>query len=145
MMNDITPVPQFCRECRDELPYGSKLPEADFILWGKYFPPEAFGPKCYFHASQWIKIELVDQYAVYDLRPANKLISQLEDTSHTIKFEEGGRFTIQHPLKERLDGSLMECEVHEYAETHWWPGRPGTYQFDRDPADGSPVLTQVEE
>ena len=65
---------EYCRECREELPYGSKLPRADFILWGKFFPSEAFGPKCYAHASGWFEIALVDQYAVYDLRPIHLLM-----------------------------------------------------------------------
>lgn len=58
-----------CRECRDELPHGSTLPEARFILWGKLFPPDAFGPKCYGHASKWFNTARADQYAVYDLQP----------------------------------------------------------------------------
>lgn len=76
------PEPTFvehCRECRDTLPYGSKLPAADFILWGKFFPALAFGPKCYFHASKWFDISRLDQYAVYDLRPAHALVNSRAD------------------------------------------------------------------
>lgn len=69
--NNKTPL-ETCRDCRDALPYGSKVPAASFILWGKFFPLEAFGPKCVDHAAKWFDISRVDQYAVFDLRPFNK-------------------------------------------------------------------------
>lgn len=69
---------EYCRECRDELPYGSKLPVAEFILWGKLFPREAFGPKCYDHAVKYFPVERIDQWAVYDLRPINSLLDTLD-------------------------------------------------------------------
>ncbi len=69
---------EHCRDCRDTLPYGSPIPEADFILWGKFFPQEAFGPKCMAHASRWFPVNQVDQYAVYDLREVRKLREQAE-------------------------------------------------------------------
>ena len=71
----ITTV-EYCRQCRDSLPYGSNIPRADFILWGMFFPSEAFGPKCYTHASEWFNTSRVDQYAVYDLRPIHALIPE---------------------------------------------------------------------
>lgn len=49
-----------CRECRDNLPCGSALPETDFLLWGKLFPREAFGPKCALHATKWFDLSRVD-------------------------------------------------------------------------------------
>lgn len=33
------------------------------------------------------------------------------DGEHTVLFEET-RFTVEHPLEERLEGSLMDCELH---------------------------------
>ena len=69
---------QYCRECQDELPYGSKLPRADFILWGKFFDPEAFGPKCYGHASKWFDVSRADQYAVYDLRAVHSFADAIQ-------------------------------------------------------------------
>jgi hypothetical protein len=79
-MNEI--VRQTCRECRDELPIFSKnVPQADFILWGKLFPPEAMGPKCYDHAEKHIGyrgMSQIDQWAVYDLRPVHDLLSKQE-------------------------------------------------------------------
>lgn len=63
---------EYCRECRDlEPPVHTR---AEFILWGKLFPAEAFGPKCYDHAAKhlgWQAMSRIDQYAVYDLRPIN--------------------------------------------------------------------------
>lgn len=64
---------EHCRECRDELPYGTPNVPADFILWGKFFEPEAFGPKCYDHAQKHLghaAMSRIDQYAVFDLRAA---------------------------------------------------------------------------
>lgn len=72
-------VQEHCRQCRDELPYGSKLPAADFILWGKFFPREAFGPKCTKHARKWFDISQVDQYAVFDLRPLRQPAPKTQD------------------------------------------------------------------
>lgn len=60
-----------CRECRDESAWLASVPLADFILWGKLLPPEAFGPRCTDHAVKWIPhlLEHADQHAVFDLRP----------------------------------------------------------------------------
>lgn len=65
---------QFCRHCRSELEYGSILPQADFIIWGKLFPTEALGPVCSEHASNWFPIHQASMYAVYDLRQAHEAI-----------------------------------------------------------------------
>jgi hypothetical protein len=35
---------EFCRRCRDE---GRGSVAAQFIVWGKLFPREALGPRCY--------------------------------------------------------------------------------------------------
>lgn len=64
---------EFCRECRDEFHAGerSRVEAADFILWGKLFPQEALGPRCYDHAERHIGgagMSRLDQYAVFDLR-----------------------------------------------------------------------------
>jgi hypothetical protein len=67
-------VLEWCRQCRDELPHGSTLPPADFILWGKYFPEDAFGPKCYTCAMKWFDVLRVEQYAVFDLRPLRRRV-----------------------------------------------------------------------
>ena len=69
-----------CRECRDEGEWLAPVPLADFILWGKLLPPEAFGPRCTDHAVKWIPhlLEHADQHAVFDLRPF-RLADQPED------------------------------------------------------------------
>ena len=64
---------EFCRECRDELYAGTRdrIKAADFILWGKLFPADALGPRCYDHAERHIGgagMSRLDQYAVFDLR-----------------------------------------------------------------------------
>lgn len=62
---------QYCRECRDEREWLAPGVPAAFILWGKLFPQEALGPRCYDHAARWLGrgIDQVDQHAVFDLRP----------------------------------------------------------------------------
>jgi hypothetical protein len=63
---------EFCRECRDEREWLAPPVPADFILWGKLLPPEAFGPKCYDHAAKHLgrwEMMNIDQCAVFDLRP----------------------------------------------------------------------------
>jgi hypothetical protein len=69
---------EYCRDCRDELPYGAEIPVASFIIWGKLFPPEALGPKCYEHTLRWVEVGQLDQiyqHAVYDLRPVYEMLS----------------------------------------------------------------------
>lgn len=63
--------PEYCRECRDENWSNNAVP-AVFILWGKLFPPEALGPRCYAHAAKHVgerNMSQIDQWAVFDLRP----------------------------------------------------------------------------
>ncbi len=67
-----------CREWRDKAPvFAKSVTPADFILWGKLFPPEALGPKCYEHAAKHIGysgMSQIDQYAVVDLRPIREAL-----------------------------------------------------------------------
>lgn len=66
---------EHCRECRDEFPYDNTPTRADFILWGKFFPSEALGPKCYDHAYEHLghsAMGQIEMYAVLDLRPFEK-------------------------------------------------------------------------
>jgi hypothetical protein len=60
-----------CREWVEKKANRCNAP-SDFILWGKLFPPEALGPRCYDHAYIHIGyggISQIDQWAVFDLRP----------------------------------------------------------------------------
>ncbi len=77
-----SPAYEHCRECRDEFPYGFQE-RADFILWGKFFPPEALGPRCYEHTTKYMGAGMsqIDQYAVFDLRPIRALLEAKEDAS----------------------------------------------------------------
>lgn len=53
--------------------------QADFILWGKLFDPNALGPRCYKHTEQWIGVPgmyRIDQYAVYDLRRVRAAVNK---------------------------------------------------------------------
>lgn len=57
--------------CREEVDHERCGLSADFILWGKLLPTEAFGPRCYDHAVKHLGHNMpsrADQYAVYDLR-----------------------------------------------------------------------------
>lgn len=67
--------PEYCRECRDEREWLAPGVPADFILWGKLLPSEAFGPRCTDHAVTWLPhlLEQPDQYAVFDLRPYRQM------------------------------------------------------------------------
>lgn len=54
---------------------------AEFILWGKFFPPEALGPRCHDHALPYSRLDThtVEQSAIYDLRPTNRAYEQMGD------------------------------------------------------------------
>lgn len=74
---------EFCRECRDELHAGKRdrVRAAEFILWGKLFPAEALGPRCYDHAARHIGgagMAMLDQYAVFDLRKVVRKAAERE-------------------------------------------------------------------
>lgn len=63
--------------CREDLPSGERCHKpAEFILWGKLFPPEGLGPRCYDHAAKHaghraLSPGTVEQYAIYVLpRPS---------------------------------------------------------------------------
>lgn len=50
------------------------------------------------------------------------------DTQHIVKFEEH-TFSVQHPLSERIDGSLFSCPVHKNILTlDESPVIPGIYR-----------------
>jgi len=50
------------------------------------------------------------------------------ETLHVVVFDEEG-FSIQHPLKERLEGELFDCGLHAYLRGLGGPpARPGRYR-----------------
>lgn len=68
-----TDVQEFCREWVDEK--GNYCYEdAEVILWGKLFPPEALGPRCWTHGNDHVDLvgglneAIRQQWAIFDLR-----------------------------------------------------------------------------
>lgn len=50
------------------------------------------------------------------------------ETEHTVMFSRTA-FTVRHPLRERLDDQLMECQLHEHiAALDGPPVEPGRYR-----------------
>ena len=51
---------------------------AEFVLWGKLFPPEALGPRCYDHAAAHAGHRALGDpsYAIIDLRPALRVLDK---------------------------------------------------------------------
>lgn len=47
-----------------------------------------------------------------DPNAVTKLLSQPESHLDIVTFEDGG-FTVLHPLRERIGGSLFDCPVHK--------------------------------
>ena len=51
-----------------------------------------------------------------------------QETEHIVVFEVA-RFTVRHPLRERLDDALMTCQLHEQLSMLGGPPvRPGRYR-----------------
>lgn len=54
------------------------------------------------------------------------------ESEHVVTFEAEG-FTVRHPLRERLDGGLMHCLLHEFLAGLPRPPRPdGRYRMVLD-------------
>src|SRR5690606_12081447 len=53
------------------------------------------------------------------------------ETRHVVTFTDDG-FSIRHPLIERADGTLDDCELHAYClALDGPPVKPGTYRAER--------------
>lgn len=103
-MAEWSVLDEVCRECRDLLPYGDKIPQAEFVLWGKFFPQEALGPRCSGHADKYFPIHLADQYAVIDLRRARQEREDLRnDLQHVADQMAEGMQTLDF-VADRMDG-----------------------------------------
>ena len=61
---------EWCRECREE--------PAEFILWGKLFPPEALGPRCYTCARKHVPAQGLGDpsWAIANLGPVQRLLAR---------------------------------------------------------------------
>lgn len=71
-----------------------------------------------------------------DPRAAEKLL-RTEETEHVVDLS-ATSFHIQHPLRERLDGSLFDCDLHKHI-TEYGTGAsdPGRYRVSPVPGDGT--------
>jgi hypothetical protein len=55
-----------------------------------------------------------------------------KETEHVVQFG-ADTFTVRHPLRERLDDALMDCELHDdLAAMAGPPVRPGKYRAVRE-------------
>jgi hypothetical protein len=66
-------VPEVREHCREDLGPPSYVrcnEQAEFLLWGKLFPPEALGPRCYEHAAKHAGHRALGDpaWAIFDLR-----------------------------------------------------------------------------
>jgi hypothetical protein len=70
------------------------------------------------------------QQIVAAVRPiiAAEVLGLKAETEHIVEFEED-TFSVQHPLSERLDGSLFDCQFHaELSALGGPPVAPGRYR-----------------
>jgi hypothetical protein len=65
------------------------------------------------------------------------------ESGHVVTFTAEG-FTIRHPLRERLDDALMDCEVHVKCARYGDEVSPGTYRAARN-ARGAWELTPLDD
>lgn len=74
------------------------------------FPSLSVGAMKRFHRAH--KAELRGETApTIPAELVTRILELLGQTEHRIKFTNGG-WTIEHPLRERIDGSLFACEMH---------------------------------
>lgn len=64
-----------------------------------------------------------------DPQATHRILSD-SSTDHLVTFT-GSGFTIRHPLRERIDDALMDCELHLHLMSMPGPpeGRPGVFQI----------------
>lgn len=66
---------------------------------------------------------------------AVRMLLQNPETEHVVTIREGG-FTVEHPLRERLDGALHQCELHQDLQAaDGPPEKPGRYRVTRHEPD----------
>lgn len=60
----------------------------------------------------------------------------IRETEHVVVFTETN-FTVQHPVRERLDGDLFTCQLHRWIADHGGPPvKPGRYRATGSAEDG---------
>lgn len=52
---------------------------------------------------------------------------QDRETEHVVSYSPDGRWNAQHPLRERLNGALLDCPIHR-ALASALPRKPGRYR-----------------
>lgn len=71
-----------------------------------------------------------------DPEAVDKILAD-EETDHIVIFLEGRRFSLQHPLRERIDGELHDCELHRWLVENATPVEaPGKYRVSVHHPDG---------
>lgn len=74
---------------------------------------------------------------------ASEILANRE-TEHLVTFSPTA-FTVRHPLRERLDDALMDCQLHEFiAALDGPPVQPGLYRAVESEDDGGWVWSPVE-
>lgn len=88
------------------------------------FCPMGCGPNLFLDEAGRVTCSLVDCP-----RPdAAAAILDDRETEHLVTFSPTA-FTVRHPLRERLDDALMECQLHEHiAGLDGPPVKPGLYR-----------------
>lgn len=61
---------------------------------------------------------------------------QDRETEHVVSYSEDGRWNAQHPLRERLNGALLDCPIHR-ALASALPRQPGRYRVRVQSANDS--------
>lgn len=65
------------------------------------------------------------------------LVAATGGTKHVVRFERD-RYTLQHPITERLDGSLFDCRLDQLIQQ--LPAAPAVGDFDVHAVDGQLVV-----
>lgn len=128
---DVEALAETCREWGEDDPRRCGKP-AEFILWGKLLPKEAFGPRCYDHAVKHIGHDMpsrVDQYAVYDLRAVARFAAQVAQQTREAESAVVERVEAVLDAYNQHDGDVIwECEP----EDRWRFGRDLRAALRRD-------------
>lgn len=105
-------VEETCREWLDST-HDRCGERAEFILWGKYFPADALGPRCYSHAKIHIRdmsAHNIEQTAVYDLCRVYQLKSEAELTRLRADYHTLWGMTLGHNRQPPAEGAADDIE-----------------------------------
>lgn len=132
--------------CREDLADGERChAPADFFLWGKMFPAEALGPRCYDHAVEHTHHSMparCDQWAVFDLRRPTPPASDVDSDNAAAGGAEGLAeerelsWMEQETLRRIAQAKADERERIAQAIENGAIRRPGQFNYTADYADG---------